>query len=85
MVNEMMDVPHIVVTTIIAIMGYFLKDTMSTIKTLKSEIDKNNIKITVLERDHSHLTDKFDDLYLAVKELTQELKELNKSLNQKKN
>ena len=79
------DVGSILVTSVLLVLGYFVRETMGTIKFLKTEIDKNNINISVLQRDHSHLTDKFDDLYTAVKELTKELKELNKSLNEKKN
>lgn len=74
----------IVAGAVIGIISYFLNRTMSELDKVKSNSEKNTIKINVLENNHLHLTDKFDLLYDAVKDLTQEIKNLNLRLAQKK-
>lgn len=68
----------------IGIIGYFLNRTMGELDKVKDNGEKNTIKISLLENNHVHLTDKFDLLYEAVKDLTQEIKNLNIRLAQKK-
>lgn len=66
----------------LAIIGWFLKQTMSELKDVKelSYITKNQLDI--LKNDHTNkyanISDKFDSLKDAVVELTKEIKELNK-------
>lgn len=69
---------------VIGIIGYFLNRTMTELDKVKSNSESNTIKINVLENNHLHLTDKFDLLYDAVRELTQEIKSLNVRLASKK-
>lgn len=74
----------IVVGIVIGIIGYFLNRTMGELDKVKDNSEKNTIKISLLENNHLHLTDKFDLLYEAVKDLTQEIKNLNIRLAAKK-
>ena len=69
---------------VIGIIGYFLNRTMTELDKVKSNSESNTIKINILENNHLHLTDKFDLLYDAVRELTQEIKSLNVRLASKK-
>lgn len=74
----------IVAGAVIGVISYFLNRTMNELDKVKSNTETNTIKINVLENNHLHLTDKFDLLYNAVKDLTQEIKNLNLRLAQKK-
>ena len=69
---------------IIGIISYFLNRTMAELDRVKDNSEKNTIRISLLENNHLHLTDKFDLLYEAVKDLTQEIKNLNIRLAAKK-
>ena len=81
-----MDTTIIVVVAGVAIgiIGYFLNRTMSELDKVKDNSEKNTIRISLVENNHIHLTDKFDLLYDAVRDLTQEIKNLNIRLSQKK-
>lgn len=74
----------IVVGIVIGIIGYFLNRTIKELDKVKDIGEKNTIKISLLENNHIHLTDKFDLLYDAVRDLTQEIKNLNIQLSKKK-
>ena len=74
----------IVVGIVIGIIGYFLNRTMVELDKVKDNSEKNTIRISLVENNHIHLTDKFDLLYDAVRDLTQEIKNLNIRLAQKK-
>jgi septation ring formation regulator EzrA len=78
----------IVVGVVIGIIGYFLKEKNERITReldkAKENIEKNSVRISLVENNHIHLTDRFDLLYDAVKELTQEIKNLNIRLANKK-
>lgn len=74
----------IVAGIIIGIISYFLNRTMSELDKVKDSSEKNTIRISLVENNHSHLTDKFDLLYDAVRDLTQEIKNLNIQLGKKK-
>ena len=69
---------------IIGIISYFLNRTIGELDKVKENSEKNTIKISLLENNHIHLTDKFDLLYDAVRDLTQEIKNLNIQLSKKK-
>jgi hypothetical protein len=69
---------------IIGIISYFLNRTMNELDKVKDNSEKNTIRINILENNHVHLTDKFDLLYDAVRDLTQEIKNLNVRLAGKK-
>jgi uncharacterized membrane-anchored protein YhcB (DUF1043 family) len=74
----------IVAGVAIGIIGYFLNRTMGELDKVKDNSEKNTIRISLVENNHIHLTDKFDLLYDAVRDLTQEIKNLNIRLSQKK-
>ena len=83
-----MDWMTISLTGGIAIIGYFLRQTMEDLKKTKELTYENKNKLSVMENDylnkHNHLSEKFDDLYGAVKDLTVEIKSLTKEINKKK-
>lgn len=69
---------------LISIIGYFLKTTMEDLKKVKEMTIENKSKIDLVDNNHSHLNDRFDLLYDAVKDLTSEIKNLSKELSKKK-
>lgn len=66
----------------LAVIGYFLKATMSELKDVKNMSYATKNQLDILKNDHinkyANMTDKFDELKSAVIELTKEIKELNK-------
>lgn len=68
----------------VTIIGWFLRQTMSELKEVKILATTTSTKLEVLQRDHDlqleYLGDRFDDLQDAVKDLTSEIKELNKKM-----
>lgn len=79
----------------LGIISYFLKKSvsdnekshdkvMAEVEGLKKDVTSNKDRIILLENNHIHLTDKFDLLYEAVRELTKEIKSLNIQLSKKK-
>jgi hypothetical protein len=66
----------------LSIIGWFLKQTMDDLKSVKLLGYETKNKLDILQNDHMNkhatLTDKFDELKQALNELTKELKELNK-------
>jgi len=83
-----MDWMSFALTAGIAIIGYFLKQTMEDLRKVKDLSYENKNKLSVMENDylnkHNHLSEKFDELYGAVKDLTVEIKSLTKEINKKK-
>lgn len=68
----------------VGIISYFLKETMDELKSVKTMAEDNKTRIVLLENNHTHLTDKFDALFDAVKDLTKEIKMLNLAISKKK-
>lgn len=66
----------------LAVIGYFLKETMTDLKSVKLMSFEQKNKLSIIENDylnkHNNLSDKFDDLKAALVDLTKEIKELNK-------
>ena len=66
----------------LAVIGYFLKETMSDLKSVKLMSFETKNKLALLEADsinkYNNLSEKFDDLKSALIDLTKEIKELNK-------
>ena len=66
----------------LAIIGYFLKATMSELKEVKELSYSTKNQLDILKNDHlnkyANMSDKFDELKAAVVDLTKEIKELNK-------
>jgi septation ring formation regulator EzrA len=85
-----MDTTIVVIVTgvVIGLIAYFLKEKNERIITeldkAKESIEKNSIRINILENNHLHLTDKFDLLYDAVRDLTKEIQKLNIAISKKK-
>lgn len=72
----------------ISIIGYYLKTTLNELRDVKNIANENRTKIEVMEVDYlnkvNNLNDKFDRLFDAVRDLTIEIKILNKELSKKK-
>lgn len=69
---------------LIVVIGYFLKSTMEELKQFKTMAIETKSKLSLLELDHqnkyNHLNEKIDALYQAIKDLTLEVKDINKKL-----
>jgi hypothetical protein len=78
----MIDILTLIGGVMLTIIGYFLKNTMDDLKSVKLLTYETKSKLDILQNDHinkhANLTDKFDELKTALNELTKELKELNK-------
>jgi len=83
----MMEVLTLLPTILIAIIGFFLRETMSDIKTLKKVASDMEVKLSVIENDylnkHSNLSSRFDELNAGMKELTKEIQLLNREIQKK--
>jgi chaperonin cofactor prefoldin len=85
-----MDTTIVVIVTgiVVGIIAYFLKEKneriIAELDKVKETIEKNTIRINTLENNHIHLTDKFDLLYDAVRDLTREIQKLNIAISKKK-
>lgn len=68
----------------ISIISYFLKKTLNELEKVKSVAYDTQSKVAVLERDYTNkidaLNEKFDDLKEVIRDLTLEIKELNKKI-----
>lgn len=66
----------------ITIIGYFLKQTMGDLKSVKEISYETRSKLNVLENDYinkiSQLNNKFDVLNESIKELTREIKNMTR-------
>ena len=76
------DILTMVGGVMLAIIGYFLKETMSDLKSVKIQSFETKNRLALLEADsinkYNNLSEKFDDLKGALTELTKEIRELNK-------
>ena len=67
-----------------AIIGFFLRQTMQELKDIKEVAYKTKTKVEVLENDYlnkvNSLNSKFDLLYNAIDKLTDKIEELNKRI-----
>ena len=79
---EMIDLLTAIGGIMLAIIGYFLKATMSELKDVKEMSYNTKNQLDILKNDHvnkyANMSDKFDELKAAVVDLTKEIKELNK-------
>lgn len=73
-----------VITLLISIIGYFLKQLFERIQKHDNTINEHTTAIKVIETEHNTLNNRFDNLFSAMKELTQEIKQLSKELSRKK-
>jgi hypothetical protein len=79
---EMIDLLTAIGGIMLAIIGWFLKQTMSELKDVKELSYSTKNQLDILKNDHlnkyANMSDKFDELKAAVVDLTKEIKELNK-------
>ena len=80
---EELNIIPIVISIVISIMGYFLKQTMTRLDTVEKQSIENKAKIDIVENNHHHLNEKVDMLHTAIKELTNEIKNLSKEVSKK--
>lgn len=66
----------------VAIIGYFLKQTMEDLKRVKQMSFENKSQIDIMKNDYQnkidHMAEKFDELKQTMNDLIKEIKELNK-------
>ena len=66
----------------ISIIGYFLRQTMADLRSVKEIAYDTKAKLSVLENDYinkiEQLNSKFDMLNESIKELTKEIKNINR-------
>jgi hypothetical protein len=66
----------------ISIIGYFLRQTMADLRSVKEIAYDTKSKLSVLENDYinkiAQLNNKFDILNESIKELTKEIKNINR-------
>jgi uncharacterized protein YoxC len=77
---EAIDILTAIGGVMLSVIGYFLRSSMQEIKEIKKVSYTNKSDIKVLQNEHGHLVENFEKLYDAVKELTIEIKELNKRI-----
>ena len=69
---------------VLTVMGYFTKATMTRLEKVENVAAETKIKLEILQNDHQnkndHLEQKIEALTLMVKELSNDIKELNKRL-----
>lgn len=67
-----------------SVITYFLKKTLDELDRVKTVAYENKNKINIIENDYvnkiNSLNEKFDDLKICLKDLTLEIKELNKKM-----
>jgi hypothetical protein len=82
---EMIDILTTVGGVMMAIIGYFLRQTMQELKDIKVIAYKTKTKVEVLENDYlnkiGQLNQKFEMLYTAIDKLTTKIEELNKRID----
>jgi len=73
----------------LGIIAYFLKMTMDRLKDVEKQTSFNTQKCSVLENEYNlkfiHMSEKFDELHNAVRDLTLEIRSLTRELHSKKN
>lgn len=86
-----MDIVLYIGGVLLTVIGYFLNRTMRELDKLRDTTDEINVmvienksKIDLVDNNHSHLNERFDLLYEAVRDLTIEIKNLSKELSKKK-
>lgn len=77
---------NIVISSVVllSVIAFFLRDFFISIKDLKRKSEELEIRVNLSENNHKHMDDKFDKLYEAVSDLTNEIKNLNIALSKKK-
>ena len=68
---------------VISVMGYFLKKTMDKLDAVEKQGIENKAKIDIVDNNHTHLSEKVEKLYDAIKDLTVEIKNLSKEISKK--
>ena len=84
---EMIDILTLIGGLMLSIIGYFLKSTMDELKSVKNLTYETKNQLDILKNDHlnkyANMSDKFDELKVAVYDLTKEIATLNRSINKR--
>ena len=80
-----MDYMKIAIGLVVAIIGYFLRETMADLKSVKSLSHQNKANIDLLKLEYSGkfeaLTEKVSELKETLADLIKEIKNLNNTIN----
>lgn len=83
----MIDILTLIGGLMLSIIGYFLKSTMDELKSVKNLTYETKNQLDILKNDHlnkyANMSDKFDELKVAVYDLTKEIATLNRSINKR--
>ena len=84
---EVIDILTVIGGAMVAIVGFFLRQTMAELKEVKTLSYTTKSQLDVLKNDHTNkydnLTGKFEELKVAVSDLTKEISILNRSINKR--
>lgn len=65
----------------IGIIGYFLRNVMTDLRTLKDRVDAHHTSIELLKNNHLALEKRMDQILDLLNELKSDIKELRKDIN----
>lgn len=81
-----MDLGKIIIGLIVGLLGWFLKNTMDDLKTVKAQSLENKASLDLLRMEYNgkfeNLTEKVTELKETLGDLIQEIKKLNASMHQ---
>lgn len=80
-----MDWMKIAIGIVVAVLGYFLRETMQDLKSVKQQSHQNKANIDLLKLEYSGkfetLTEKVGELKETLSDLIKEIKSLNQTIN----
>jgi len=80
-----MDWMKIAIGIIVAVLGYFLRETMQDLKSVKQQSHQNKANIDLLRLEYTNkfetLTEKVGELKETLSDLIKEIKSLNQTIN----
>jgi peptidoglycan hydrolase CwlO-like protein len=79
-----MEASHYILSGLIAIIFYFLKDFYSSNKAMKEKIIQIDTKIALLENNHNHLSDTIKQLSISIEKLAIKVDELKDTIHELK-
>lgn len=80
-----MDWMKITIGIVVAVLGYFLRETMQDLKSVKQQSHQNKANIDLLRLEYTNkfetLTEKVGELKETLSDLIKEIKSLNQTIN----
>jgi len=80
------DITKVLIGAVVAIIGYFLRDTMTELKSVRQQSEANRAGLELLRMEYTgkfdHLTEKVSELKETLNDLIAEIKKLNSNMYQ---